>query len=192
MSVHTLPGPRSLATTCRWAFLAIVGQLIWLDPVWANGCLPLLERAPPLELALFTQDTSRVLDYAQRDDSKLEDKVTMYLASDPELVTAAIKELLIKAPAPRHYAIGRGIGRAALHCGAIEPAYTRKITTFVGTLRDSDVLAGYTSVDTSNGVQLGAIGKTGSAGTGAGALFSGEFGTELANPFTEIPLPLSQ
>jgi hypothetical protein len=188
MSVLTLSGPRSFATICKWVLIAAAAQLISLTAASATGCLPLMDRAPPLELDMFAQDTSRVLDYAQSDDDKLEDKLTVYLATNPELITA-IKDLLIKAPAPRHYVIGKAMGRAALHCGAIEPAYTRKIFTFVSELRDSDVLAGYTSVETSNGVQLGTIGKAGPAGSGASALFEGEFGTELANPFAEVPLP---
>jgi hypothetical protein len=147
-----------------------------------------MERTPSLELELFAKDTSRVLDYAQSNDTKLEEKVTGYLATDPELITV-MKDLLIKAPAARHYVIGKAIGRAALHCGAVEPAYARKISTFVGTLRDSDLSAGYTSVETSNGVQLGTIGKAGPTGSGGTALFVGEFGTELANPFAEVPLP---
>lgn len=189
MSVHTLPGLRSLATCCKWALVAIAAQLAWLNPASAaTGCLPLLERTPPLELELFTQDTSRVLDYAQSDDTKLEDKLTGYLATNPELVTV-VKDLLIKARPARHYIIGKALGRAALHCGATEPAYARKISTFVSTLRDTDVLAGYTSIETSNGVQLGTIGKAASTVSGGTALFEGEFGTELANPFAELPLP---
>ena len=129
-----------------------------------------------------------MLDYAQSDDTKLEDKVTGYLATNPELVTV-MKDLVIKAPAARHYVIGKAMGRAAQHCGAVEPAYTRKIFTFVSTLRDSDVLAGYTSIETSNGVQLGTIGKAGPRVSGGTALFEGEFGTELANPFVDVPLP---
>jgi hypothetical protein len=188
MSVHTLTGPRLWAPLCKCAFAAIAIQLSWLPPASATSCLPLLERAPPLELELFTKDPSRVLDYALSDDDKLEDKVTVYLSTNPE-VTTAIKELLIKTPSPRHYAIGRALGRSALHCGAIEPAYTRKIFTFVSTLRDSDVLAGYSSVEASNGVQLGTIGNAAPKGTGAAALLTGEFGTELANPFSEPLLP---
>jgi len=163
-------------------------QLTWLDPASATACLPLLQRAPPLELELFTQNPSRVLSYALSDDAKLEDKVTVYLSTNPE-VTTAIKELLIKTPSSRHYAIGKALGRAALHCGAIEPAYTRKIFTFVSTLRNSDVLAGFTSIEPSSGAQLGTIGKVPPAGAGGTALITGEFGTELANPFSDPPLP---
>lgn len=188
MSVHNQPGPKPLATS-KWALVAIAAQLASLNPASAaTGCLPLLERTPSLELELFTQDTSRVLDYARSDDTKLEDKVTGYVATNPELITV-IKDLLIKAPPSRHYVVGKALGRAALHCGATEPAYARKISNFVSTLRDSDVLAGYTSIETSNGVQLGAVGKSGSMVSGGTALFGGEFGTELANPFAEVPLP---
>jgi len=189
MSVHALPEPRRFASGCKWALVAIAAQLTWFTPAFAGrGCLPLMERTPSLELELFAQDTSRVLDYAQSDDTKLEARVTGYLATDPELIRV-MKDLLIKAPAARHYVIGKAIGRAALHCGAAEPAYARKISTFVDTLRDSDVLTGYTSVQTSNGVQLGTIGRAGPSVSGGAALFEGEFGTELANPFTEVPLP---
>ncbi len=129
-----------------------------------------------------------MLTYAQSDDTKLEDKVTVYLATDPELVSV-MKNLLLKAPPARHYVIGKALGRAALHCGSIEPAYARKISTFVNTLRDSDVLSGYTSIDASNGAQPATIGTAGSKKSGGTALFDGEFGTELANPFAEVPLP---
>ena len=188
MSVSSLPRPRSWVSIGTWILAASVTQLTSLGPASATSCLPLLQRAPPLELELFTQNPSRVLSYALSDDGKLEDKVTVYLSTNPE-VTTAIRELLIKTPSSRHYAIGKALGRAALHCGAIEPVYTRKIFTFVSTLRDSDVLAGYSSVEPSNGVQLGTTGKAPPAGAGGAALITGEFGTELANPFSEPPLP---
>lgn len=178
----------SFPAICKWALVAVTAQLILLNPALATGCLPLMERAPPLELSFFAEDTSRVLEYAQSDDTKLEDKLTVYLATDPELATS-IKGLLMKTPAARHYVIGKALGRAALHCGGTEPAYTRKIMTFVNALRDSDVMAGYMSVETTNGAALGTIAKAGSVGSGPKALFDGEFGTELANPFDTPPLP---
>lgn len=191
MSVHALPEPNRVAIGCKWALIAVVVQLqlSWLpDAFAASGCMALLERTPPLELEFFAQDTGRVLAYAKSDDTKLEDKVTAYLATNPELVSV-VKDLLIKAPPARHYVIGKALGRAALHCGSVEPAYARKISAFVGTLRDSDVLAGYTSIDPSNETQPAVIGLTGSKKSGGTALFDGEFGTELANPFAEVPLP---
>jgi hypothetical protein len=187
MSVQRSSGVKPFLAICRWALVAVTAQLT-INPALATGCLPLMERAPPLELSYFADDTSHVLEYAQSDDNKLENKLTVYLATDPELVTS-LKGLLVKTPATRHYVIGKALGRAALHCGGVEPAYTRKIMTFVNALRDSDVMAGYMSIETTTGAALGTIAKAGSAGAGPKALFDGEFGTELANPFDTPSVP---
>src|SRR6476659_6872316 len=97
MSVSSLPRPRSWVSIGTWILAASVTQLTSRGPASATRCLPLLQRAPPLELELFTQNPSRVLSYALSDDGKLEDKVTVYLSTNPE-VTTAIRELLINTP----------------------------------------------------------------------------------------------
>lgn len=190
MSAYGLHGMNTFVHACKGSLIAVALNLVLPHAASADSCLPILERAPSLEVKLFADDTSRVLRYALSDDDKLESKITNYLATDPELLSL-MRDLILQVPPSRRYTIGRGIGRAALHCVAVDPGLARKFFTSISALRDSDVLAGYASVGSSNDTQLGTIGKAGgSAGSGGGSsLFTGEFGTELADPFSEAPLP---
>ena len=200
MSAYSLQGPNIFVRVCIGSALAIALNLALPHPASAASCLPLLERTPSLELQLFAEDTSNVLHYALSDDDKLESKVTNYLATDPELLSV-MRDLILQVPSSRRYALGRALGRAALHC-SVDPALARKFSAYVAVLRDANVMAGYTSATPLNGVQLGTIGQSGPNGfqfgtnaqaapNGAGqtSFFTGEFGTELADPFKLAPLP---
>jgi hypothetical protein len=212
MSAFSLRGPISLVRACKGAALAIALIIALPHPASAASCLPLLDRAPPLEVKLFAEDTSNVLHYALSDDTKLESKLTSYLATDPELLSV-MRDLILRVPSSRRYTIGRSLGSASLHCAAVDPQLARKFSTYIGTLRDPDVVAGYISALPLNGVQLGTIGQSGpnasqfgtsgqagpagpqygtsaqAAGPNPSGQFTGEFGMDLKNPFAEILLP---
>lgn len=149
-------------------------------------CLPLLLRTPPVELRLFAADPAHVLKYAKNDKNKIESKVTEYLASDPDLLPQ-IGKLVSLAPASNRSAIGRGLARAAQHCGPIEPTVVQRIIDFVQKLQDSAVSAGYASIENDAPVPVSARSKPVPQ---SNSLFEGEWNMDVGNPFAPVPLPL--
>ncbi len=149
-------------------------------------CLPLLLRTPPVELRLFAADPAHVLKYAKNDKNKIESKVTEYLATDPDLLPQ-IGKLVSLAPASNRSAIGRGLARAAQHCGPIEPRVVQSIIDFVRKLQDSSVSAGYASIENDAPVPVSAQSKPVPQSS---SLFEGEWNMDVGNPFAPVPLPL--
>ncbi|QOZ54759.1 hypothetical protein [Bradyrhizobium sp. CCBAU 53338] len=166
--------------------LAFVFAVVGVSPAAASGCLPLLLRTPSLELRLFADDPDHLLKYAKNDRSKIEQKVTEYLASDPDLLPA-IKKLVQLAPDSNRAAIGRGLARAAQHCGPVDPKAVQSIIAFTRNLQDSSVSAGYGSVDSDTAPQLPVQSAPANQ---PNSLFTGEWNTDLADPFAPIPVPL--
>ena len=149
-------------------------------------CLPLLLKTPPVELRLFSADPGHVLKYAKNDKTKIESKVTEYLASDPDLLPQ-IGKLVSLAPESNRAAIGRGMARAAQHCGPIEPKVVQSIIDYVRKLQDSSVSAGYASIESDAPVQISSQSKPAAP---SNSLFEGEWNMDVGNPFAPVPLPL--
>ncbi|QOZ47325.1 hypothetical protein XH89_30445 [Bradyrhizobium sp. CCBAU 53340] len=166
--------------------LAFLFAVVGLSPATAAGCLPLLLRTPSLELRLFADDPEHLLKYAKNDRSKIEQKVTEYLASDPDLLPA-IKKLVQLTPTTNRAAIGSGMARAAQHCGPVDPKAVQNIIDFTRSLQDSSVSAGYASVDSETTPQIPVQSPPVNR---SNPLFDGEWGTDVADPFAPVPLPL--
>ncbi|WP_314959503.1 hypothetical protein [Bradyrhizobium cosmicum] len=124
--------------------------------------------------------------YAKNDKNKIESKVTEYLATDPDLLPQ-IGKLVSLAPASNRSAIGRGLARAAQHCGPIEPTVVQRIIDFVQKLQDSAVSAGYASIENDAPVPVSARSKPVPQ---SNSLFEGEWNMDVGNPFAPVPLPL--
>lgn len=170
----------------RFVLLPLLFAVVGLSPATAAGCLPLLLRTPPMELRLFTEDPDHLLKYARNDRSKIEQKVTEYLASNPDILPV-IKKLVQLTPATNRAAIGRGLARAVQHCGHVDPKAVQNIIDFTRSLQDSAVSAGYASVDSDSTPQI----PVQSTPTGqSNSLFNGEWNTDVADPFAPVPLPL--
>jgi hypothetical protein len=166
--------------------LAILFAVVGLSPATAAGCLPLLLRTPSLELRLFAEDPGHLLKYARNDRLKIEQKVTEYLASDPDLLSV-IRKLVQLTPSTNRAAIGRGMARAAQHCGPVDSRAVQSIIDFTRGLQDSSVSAGYASVDSESTPQ---IPVQSAPANRPNSLFNGEWNTDLADPFAPVPLPL--
>jgi hypothetical protein len=82
-----------------------------------------------------------------------------------------------------------------MHCARVDPARVEKFTSFVNSLGDANVLSGYTSLRVEDGIQLEKFGKHTELSKLKNELRTksdlrdGEFGTELVDPFAEMPLP---
>ncbi|WP_194463973.1 hypothetical protein [Bradyrhizobium sp. CCBAU 53340] len=135
---------------------------------------------------MFADDPEHLLKYAKNDRSKIEQKVTEYLASDPDLLPA-IKKLVQLTPTTNRAAIGSGMARAAQHCGPVDPKAVQNIIDFTRSLQDSSVSAGYASVDSETTPQIPVQSPPVNR---SNPLFDGEWGTDVADPFAPVPLPL--
>ncbi|WP_315833643.1 hypothetical protein [Bradyrhizobium prioriisuperbiae] len=156
-------------------------------------CVPFSERIPLAEREMFSTEPTSLLQAVRNDNDKLETRVTGYLATDPTLLPA-VRKLVADAPSANRRAIGAGLRRAVLLCTAIQPQSARKIIDFVRDLGDKTVLAGYVSVSEeldspSTGPQITRPAAPPVKATTSSRLFSGEFNTELADPFASMPLP---
>ncbi|MBR0969963.1 MULTISPECIES: hypothetical protein [Bradyrhizobium] len=168
------------------SLLAVVCFTLAGAPSATAHCLPLLLRTPPVELRVFAADPAHLLKYANNDKTKLEDKVTEYLATDPDLLPQ-IAKLISLAPGSNRSAIGRGLARAAQHCGPIEPKVVQSIIDFVRRSQDSSVSAGYASIESDAPVPISAPSKPVAQ---SNSLFEGEWNMDVGNPFAPVPLPL--
>ena len=144
---------------------------------------------PALERQLFSDDPTLPLQSARNDNNKIDSKVTGYLVSDPDLLPV-IRKLVAQTPTANRRGIGSGLRHAEMQCLSPQPAYARKIRDFVRDLRDNAVLAGYVAVSEEPIPQYTA-GKPVAppAGPAGSKVFSGEWNTEIADPFASLPLP---
>ncbi|XUJ32743.1 hypothetical protein ACQ5SK_30950 [Bradyrhizobium japonicum] len=106
-----------------------------------------------------------------------------------------VRDMLREASQADRVAIGAGLHRAEERCISTKPDVARRISEFVAKLHDGSVLKGYlTDQDAAAapvpGSPAPATASNAPAGPGASAgLMSGEWKTELADPFKPVPLP---
>ena len=148
-------------------------------------CVELSERTPKMVLETFSNDPSSLLTQLRNSREKLRGRLTAYLVTDPTLLPA-VRTLIRDAQTADRPAIGEALRLAELRCIAAQPEAARKIGEFVRKLGDLTVLAGYSSAAAdeptapSPGVR--------SPGPSAG-LMTGEWNTDLKDPFAPIPAP---
>jgi hypothetical protein len=105
----------------------------------------------------------------------------------------SVRKLAAEAPTSNKRAIGAALRKAELQCMAPQrmepqPDAARKIVDFVRNLGDNAVLAGYIAV-TEEPASPKAIGKPAKPPVRNDQLLTGEWKTELADPFASPPLP---
>lgn len=156
-------------------------------------CVPFSERAPVTVLSNFSSNPSSLLRMMRDDNDKIESSVASYLNSDPSLLPA-VRRLIADSTTTSKRAIGAGLRRAEMQCTASQPQFARKIADFVRNLGDNTISAGYVAVveqPDPPSVNLQPTPSPAAAvrpNTG-NKLFSGEWNTELADPFASMPLP---
>ena len=128
-----------------------------------------------------------------RDRDKLSGRLTGLLVTDIAALDP-VRDMLREASQADRIAIGVGLHRAEERCVATKPDVARKISEFVAKLHDGSVLKGYfADQDTAIAPAPPPAPSTANnlpAGSSPGAgLMSGEWKTELADPFKPVPLP---
>lgn len=157
-------------------------------------CVDRGERAPPAAISAFVSDPSVLLRQSKNDRDKLSGRLTGLLVTDIAAL-APVRDMLREASQADRVAIGAGLHRAEERCVAIKPDVAHRISEFVNKLHDGAVLKGYfADQDAASvpgpGSSAPAAANNVPAGSGASAgLMSGEWKTELVDPFKPVPLP---
>ena len=168
--------------------LAGVALLLVIAAPCHAQCVALAERVPPLALQAFSASPGSLLQQLRNDKEKLAGRLSGYLVTDPSLLPA-VEKLVNQSSDKDRVAIGSGLYRAESRCLTTKPEASRKINDFVRKLGDRAVLIGYSAESEQSGAAAPAqAAKPGNTGSG---LLTGEWNTEISDPFAKIPLPLS-
>ena len=155
------------------------------------------ERVPATILKVFqTEPASLLHDPTVRgDSSKLTGRLAAYIVSDLTLLTA-VRDLVSESANAERSSIGMALRRAQLICMSRKPENAQKISQFVQKLADSAVSAGYSAeleaveFNPNSVVSGGAAGSPTSKPSGsANSLMTGEWSTDVGDPFAPAPLP---
>jgi hypothetical protein len=186
-------------TSIRRGLVALYLRLIAAGFITALGagishaqCVAFDDRAPPLAREMFAADPPSLLRTLRNENDKIEARLANYVATDPGLLPS-VRKLVAEAPTSNKRAIGAALRKAELQCMAPQrmepqPDAARKIIDFVRNLGDNAVLAGYVAV-AEEAVSPKPIGKSAKPPARNDKLLTGEWKTELADPFATPPLP---
>jgi len=152
-------------------------------------CVALAERVPPLALRAFGTSPGSLLQQLRNDKEKLAGRLTGYLVTDPTLLPS-VEKLVNQSSDRDRVAIGAGLYRAETRCLTTKPEASRKINDFVRKLGDRAVLIGYAAE--SEHSDTAAPTQAAKPANSSSRLLTGEWNTEISDPFAKIPLPLSQ
>ena len=163
-------------------------------------CVDQGERVPATILKVFQlEPTSLLRDRDVRGDrDKLTGRLAAYIVSDITILTA-VRDLVSESANIDRSAIGMALRRAQLICVPRKPENAQKISQFVQKLGDSAVSAGYSAeleavefnphavVSPSSGGA--AASPTNKPSSSANSLMTGEWSTDVGDPFAPAPLP---
>ena len=158
------------------------------------------ERVPAAILKVFqTEPASLLHDPSVRgDSSKLTGRLAAYIVSDITLLPS-VRDLVSESANVERTSIGMALRRAQLICVPRKPENAQKISQFVQKLADSAVSAGYSAeleavefnphavVSPSSGGA--AASPTNKPSSSANSLMTGEWSTDVGDPFAPAPLP---
>ncbi|OKO86811.1 hypothetical protein AC630_01805 [Bradyrhizobium sp. AS23.2] len=178
----------------RIAAAVVVALFATLATPARAQCVDRSERAPPAAVSAFVSDPSVLLRLSKNDRDKLSGRLTGLLVTDIAALDS-VRNMLRGASQADRIAIGIGLHRAEERCIPTKPDVARRIGDFVAKLHDGSVLKGYfadqdaemapipgsSAPSTANNVPAGSSSNAG--------LMTGEWKTELADPFKPVPLP---
>ncbi|MBR0822049.1 hypothetical protein [Bradyrhizobium liaoningense] len=188
---NLLRGPLGAARTVMVVAIALSAMLAM--PARAQ-CVDRSERAPSSAVSAFIADPSVLLRLSKNDRDKLTGRVTGVLVTDIAALDA-VRDMLREASQADRIAIGAGLHRAEDRCVSTKPDVAHRISEFVNKLHDGAVLKGYfADQDAAKAPAPGSPTPPAAnnlpAGSSASAgLMSGEWKTDVADPFKPVPLP---
>lgn len=142
----------------------------------------------------FSKTPIFLLESVYNDTDKLKNRLAAYLVTNPDLL-ASVRTLIAKATSDERSAIGSALRIAEMRCSVTKPNAARKIATFAQRIDDRSVTKGYTTAGEDQSPLAAkrpddprkqTDGKKAAVGDG---LLSGQWKTQIADPFEPIPLP---
>ncbi|MCA6125508.1 hypothetical protein J6500_26955 [Bradyrhizobium sp. WSM 1704] len=149
-------------------------------------CVDFSDRAKKIDLDTFSKSPIVLLESMHGNKDKLKSQLAAYLVTNPDLM-APVRTLVSEATAEEREAIGAALRIAEMRCTIRKPSAAQKIASFTQRIEDSAVIKGYYAAgeDQSSTAKLPDNGKKAPAGDG---LLSGQWKTEIADPFKPIPI----
>jgi hypothetical protein len=170
------------------ALIAIaVTMLCAMASVADAQCVERSERSAQIAIDAFVAEPSSLLVQLRSEKEKLAGRLQGYILTDIS-VLKAVQGLTRAATQADRASIGAALHRAEIRCRSSKPQFAQKIGDFVSRLHDSAVLAGYSAEPDDASPPPPTTTANLPARPGAG-LLSGEFKTDIADPFAAMPLP---
>lgn len=160
-------------------------------------CVDQSTRVPATGVQIFQAEPAALLHEVRNDKAKLTGRVTAFVVSDVN-VLSSVRTLVSEAANVERAAIGAALRRAQLTCMRSRPEAAQRISEFVQKLGDSAVSSGYSAELEAVQFNPNAAAPVGSPQSrptgsisydGASRLMTGEWGTDIADPFTPPPVP---
>lgn len=181
--------PQTMTDAGRRSIMLIVvavSMLCTMTSICEAQCVDRSERSAQIAIDAFVAEPSSLLVQLRSEKEKLSGRLRGYLVSDIS-VLKSVPALTRAATQADRASIGAALHRAEIRCRSSRPEYAQKISDFVGKLHDSAVLSGYSSEpDDAPATPPTTANLPTKSGTG---LMSGEFKTDIADPFAAMPLP---
>jgi hypothetical protein len=147
-------------------------------------CVEHSERVPQINVETFAMEPTSLLRQLRNDKDKLVGRLTGYLVTSPSLLPS-VQKLIYAGRTDERVAIGRALRRAELRCISSNQELARKINNFVRKVGDLAVLSGYSAEADDAPASAPSFKPPGSSR----GLMSGDWKTDLADPFAGMPLP---
>ncbi|MDE5446968.1 hypothetical protein GWG65_37685 [Bradyrhizobium sp. CSA207] len=151
-------------------------------------CVEFSDRASQVDLDTFTKSPSSLLERVRNDKDRLKYLLATYIATDPS-VLPSVQTLISEATSSDRSAIGAALRLAEARCTTTKRDAARKIKDFMQRTGDLSMLAGYSAAGEDQSPQSTAADKTQKQPNRSSGLLSGEWKTQLADPFKPIPVP---
>lgn len=142
-------------------------------------------RSSSSEIEAFKREPERYIIYLGGNPQKLEDFVSILIASDPDLLDP-LRHLVARANREERRSIGVGLANAADRCGRTQPAASSDIFKYVVKLSDTSVSEGFMSRRPAPRATLQS--PSSPKLPQDQGLLEGEHGDKLVDPFAELPL----
>ncbi|BAL78857.1 hypothetical protein [Bradyrhizobium cosmicum] len=182
-----MPQSKLIVAGRKWSvrIVASVALFCSVTSVAHAQCVERSERVSKIAIDAFIAEPSSLLNQLRNEKEKLSGRLQGYLLTDVS-VLKSVQSLTRAATQADRASIGAALHRAEIRCRASKPEIARKISDFVARMHDSAVLAGYSSEPDDIPPPSATTANVASPGTG---LMSGEYKTDLADPFASMPLP---
>jgi hypothetical protein len=173
----------------RWRLAAIAIALVVSGAMTGTSraqCVERSERVPQIVLDAFAAEPASLLRQLRSEKEKLSGRLSGYLVTDISALRS-VPALVRNATQADRAAIGAALRQAEMRCRASKPDAARKIGDFVGKSSDSAVRSGYSAEPDDPPPPLMARAPANSRSSAG--LMSGEWKTDVADPFAPMPLP---